>query len=198
MLEEGHALGLQAVFPQGGEEVGQALRTVDQGESPAGPGQVSGGGAQLREGAPLLAAGRSPGLPRPGGEPGGIGDHQVEGVGGKEPPVPQVACDHPGVQAVSGKGLPGRIGSGGGDLYPGEGEAFLPVQQQQAQHPRAAAQVAHLPAPAHRGEPAQGQAVAPQGKAVLRQEEGIAAQPFRPLHGPRPPFMLQWGKREGE
>ena len=186
------------VFPQGGKEVGQALRPVDQGEPPAGPGQVPGGGAQLREGTALFTAGRSPGLPRPGGEPGGIGDHQVEGVGGKEPPVPQVPGDHPDVQAVSGKGTPGRVGGGGGDLHPREGEALLPLQQQQAQHPRAAAQVAHLPAPAHRGEPAQGQAVAPQREAVLRQEEGVAAQPLRPLHGPRPPFVVKWGKRKRE
>ena len=63
-------------------------------------------------------------------------------------------------------------------------------------HPRAAAQVAHLPPPAHRGEPAQGQAVAPQGKGVLRQEEGIAAQPLSPLYGRPPPFVVEsWLRR---
>src|SRR5699024_5742967 len=54
------------------------------------------------------------------------------------------------------------------------------------------------PPAAHRGEPAQGQTVAPQGKAILRQKEGIAAQPLCALYGLSPPFVVGWEKREKE
>src|SRR5699024_713858 len=75
---------------------------------------------------------------------------------------------------------------------------LLPLQQEEAQRPGAAAQIAYPPPAAHRGEPAQGQTVAPQGKAILHQKEGIAAQPLCALYGLSPPFVVGWEKREKE
>ena len=73
---------------------------------------------------------------RPCGKPGGIGDHQVKGIGREETAVPEIPGENPGAEPVMGKAPPGDVGGGGGALHPCHRQASLPLQQEEAQRPR--------------------------------------------------------------
>ena len=103
------ALGLQIVGPEGAEDVRQPLRTVAQRKTAPVFYQPPGGGAQLRQGAKLLAPGGAAALPAAHGEIGRVGYHQVEAPGGEGFP-PQVTGENFPGQTVGFQVFPGNAG----------------------------------------------------------------------------------------
>ena len=149
---------------------------MDQGKPPAVFQQEGRGGAHLRQGTAQLHPGAAAAFSAACGEVGRIGDHQIEAPRRKLLPDPaQIAGPDDAGQAVFRQIAPGQRGGFPVQLHAGQVQGALPRQQQQGQRPRAAAQVAHPPAPPEGGEAPQQQGILPQRKASLPIRKGPQA-----------------------
>ena len=184
MLEQPEPLGLQPGGAEGGKEIAQTLRPVNEGKASPVFQQPPGGGAPVLQGAVPLHPGGPAAAAAPRLEVGRVGDRQGEAPGGEGfAHGAEISGANRPLQAVFRQVLAGQGGVLRAVFHTGEGQWGNPGGQQQEQRPRPAAQVAHPVPPPHRGKGGQGQAVAPQGEAGVRLAVHIGPQPLRRSHG---------------
>ena len=163
--DKGQPLGLQPVFPEGGQHLGQPFGAVAEGQLAPVPQQPEGAVTDIRQGAAALVAGGGPGrvgAGRSGGEIGRVAGRQIVvprllRVGG---PGPQIGADRADVADFLVGGRLGQQGAGLGLKLQGQtGAPVALVVPFQGHHPAARTQIGGSLAAPRQGEPGQKQGV---------------------------------------
>ena len=191
MLHQPQPLGLQPEAAGHLQQFRQPLGGEYYAEAPAPPQQPTGGPAHILQRTHHLRPGDTPCLlrrdtPRLRREIGRIGHHKVEPARrGQVLPPPQVPlpAQQPLLPAAALGGAPGQTAGVLPQLQPGDGEGWLPCQQQRPQQTRPGPQITDLlPTPQDGKAPQQKGIRGGAEQTVIPVKALIAPQPVPVLH----------------